>query len=100
MLLGLDLLILCLVLCMGEVEAAKLGGKRCTRNSLNLGNIIEQLMKDYDTHLLPEAEGVNVTIELHVQVGLETLIRKRQIAYFLKILDLTFLPFLGSEWNQ
>jgi hypothetical protein len=24
-------------------------------------------MKDYDTHLLPEADGVNVTIELHVQ---------------------------------
>ncbi|CAK5047665.1 unnamed protein product [Meloidogyne enterolobii] len=40
---------------------------RCTRNSINLGNIIEQILRDYDTHLLPEAEGVNVTIELHVQ---------------------------------
>uniref|UniRef100_A0A914I304 Ligand-gated ion channel 50 n=1 Tax=Globodera rostochiensis TaxID=31243 RepID=A0A914I304_GLORO len=40
---------------------------RCTRNSINLGNIIETLMRDYDIHLLPEADGVNVTIELHVQ---------------------------------
>jgi hypothetical protein len=24
-------------------------------------------MKNYDTHLLPDADGVNVTIELHVQ---------------------------------
>uniref|UniRef100_A0A914E637 Uncharacterized protein n=1 Tax=Acrobeloides nanus TaxID=290746 RepID=A0A914E637_9BILA len=40
---------------------------RCTRNSINLGQIIDALLKDYDTHLLPEAEGVNVTIELHVQ---------------------------------
>jgi hypothetical protein len=55
---------------MGGVEATKLGGTRCTRNSLNLGNIIEQLIKDYDTHLLPEADGVNVTIELHVQVDI------------------------------
>ncbi|VDM44378.1 unnamed protein product, partial [Toxocara canis] len=37
------------------------------RNSINLGHIIESLLKDYDIHLLPEAEGVNVTIELHVQ---------------------------------
>ncbi|TKR64243.1 hypothetical protein L596_024813 [Steinernema carpocapsae] len=41
--------------------------KRCTRNSINLGHIIDELLKDYDTHLLPESEGVNVTIELHVQ---------------------------------
>uniref|UniRef100_A0A0N4ZEJ7 Ligand-gated ion channel 50 n=1 Tax=Parastrongyloides trichosuri TaxID=131310 RepID=A0A0N4ZEJ7_PARTI len=41
--------------------------ERCTRNSLNMGNIINSLLKDYDTHLLPEADGVNVTIELHVQ---------------------------------
>ncbi|KAL3082240.1 hypothetical protein niasHS_005284 [Heterodera schachtii] len=40
---------------------------RCTRNSINLGNIIETLLRDYDIHLLPEADGVNVTIELHVQ---------------------------------
>lgn len=50
-------------------SAARLAGQRCTRNSLNLGNIIEELLKDYDTHLLPEADGVNVTIELHVQVS-------------------------------
>lgn len=53
-----------------NVDGARLAGQRCTRNSLNLGNIIEQLLKDYDTHLLPEADGVNVTIELHVQVRL------------------------------
>lgn len=41
--------------------------ERCTRNSLNMGNIIKSLLKDYDTHLLPESDGVNVTIELHVQ---------------------------------
>jgi len=43
--------------------------RRCTRNSINLGNIIDALLKDYDIHLLPEADGVNVTIELHVQVS-------------------------------
>lgn len=42
--------------------------KRCTRNSINLGNIINTMLTDYDIHLLPEAEGVNVTIEMHVQV--------------------------------
>jgi cation transporter family protein len=41
--------------------------KRCTRNSINLGNIIDTMLKDYDIHLLPEADGVNVTIEMHVQ---------------------------------
>uniref|UniRef100_A0AC35UFM8 Neur_chan_LBD domain-containing protein n=1 Tax=Rhabditophanes sp. KR3021 TaxID=114890 RepID=A0AC35UFM8_9BILA len=41
--------------------------ERCTRNSLNMGNIINSLLTDYDIHLLPESEGVNVTIELHVQ---------------------------------
>ncbi|KAI6214276.1 Ligand-gated ion channel 50 [Aphelenchoides besseyi] len=56
------------VLCTSNgVEATRLAGTRCTRNSLNLGNIIGQLMEGYDTHLLPEADGVNVTIELHVQ---------------------------------
>ncbi|CEF66640.1 Gamma-aminobutyric acid A receptor/Glycine receptor alpha family and Neurotransmitter-gated ion-channel transmembrane domain and Neurotransmitter-gated ion-channel family and Neurotransmitter-gated ion-channel ligand-binding domain-containing protein [Strongyloides ratti] len=43
------------------------GKEKCTRNSLNMGNIIKSLLKDYDTHLLPESDGVNVTIELHVQ---------------------------------
>uniref|UniRef100_A0A1I8AQ82 Neur_chan_LBD domain-containing protein n=1 Tax=Steinernema glaseri TaxID=37863 RepID=A0A1I8AQ82_9BILA len=52
----------------GPAGGAKLD-KRCTRNSINLGHIIDELLKDYDTHLLPESEGVNVTIELHVQVG-------------------------------
>lgn len=42
--------------------------KRCTRNSINLGNIINTMLTDYDIHLLPEADGVNVTIEMHVQV--------------------------------
>ncbi|CAI4230822.1 unnamed protein product [Auanema sp. JU1783] len=41
--------------------------KRCSRNSINLGKLIDTLLTDYDVHLLPEAEGVNVTIELHVQ---------------------------------
>ncbi|VDK18391.1 unnamed protein product [Anisakis simplex] len=41
---------------------------RDNQNSINLGHIIETLLKDYDIHLLPEADGVNVTIELHVQV--------------------------------
>lgn len=59
---------------MTGAEATKLSEARCTRNSLNLANIIEQLMKDYDTHLLPEADGVNVTIELHVQVRIERLL--------------------------
>lgn len=40
---------------------------KCSRNSINLSNIIDSLLHDYDTHLLPESEGVNVTIELHVQ---------------------------------
>ncbi|CAD5220424.1 unnamed protein product [Bursaphelenchus okinawaensis] len=61
------ILLLCLILCLPSAESARLAGQRCTRNSLNLGSIIEQLLKDYDTHLLPEADGVNVTIELHVQ---------------------------------
>lgn len=43
------------------------GVKKCSRNSINLGKLIDTLLTDYDTHLLPEAEGVNVTIELHVQ---------------------------------
>lgn len=34
---------------------------------MNLGEIIEQLLYNYDTHLLPDREGVNVNIELHVQ---------------------------------
>lgn len=44
-------------------------GKPCTRNSINLGNIINTLLKDYDTHILPNEDGVNVTIEMHVQVS-------------------------------
>lgn len=39
----------------------------CTRNSMNLGETMKALLADYDTHLLPEASGTNVTIELHVQ---------------------------------
>ena len=39
----------------------------CTRNSMNLGETMKALLTDYDTHLLPEASGTNVTIELHVQ---------------------------------
>ncbi|KAI6187314.1 Ligand-gated ion channel 50 [Aphelenchoides besseyi] len=62
------LLLIVGVLCTTNgVEATRLAGTRCTRNSLNLGNIIGQLMEGYDTHLLPEADGTNVTIELHVQ---------------------------------
>ncbi|CAJ0943027.1 unnamed protein product, partial [Mesorhabditis belari] len=41
--------------------------ERCTRNSINLGKLIDTLLTDYDVHLLPNAEGVNVTMELHVQ---------------------------------
>uniref|UniRef100_A0A0M3INA1 Neur_chan_LBD domain-containing protein n=1 Tax=Ascaris lumbricoides TaxID=6252 RepID=A0A0M3INA1_ASCLU len=40
-----------------------------SRNSINLGHIIESLLKDYDVHLLPEAEGVNVTIENSINLG-------------------------------
>ena len=39
----------------------------CNRNSINLGAIVANLLSDYDTHLLPEGDGTNVTIELHVQ---------------------------------
>ncbi|CAB3402664.1 unnamed protein product [Caenorhabditis bovis] len=46
-------------------EAVK--DKKCSRNSINLGRLIDTLLTDYDVHLLPQAEGVNVTIELHVQ---------------------------------
>ncbi|PIC39777.1 hypothetical protein B9Z55_011360 [Caenorhabditis nigoni] len=46
---------------------AAVSEKKCSRNSINLGKLIDTLLTDYDTHLLPEAEGVNVTIELHVQ---------------------------------
>lgn len=44
-----------------------LSKNKCSRNSINLSSIIDSLFHDYDTHLLPESEGVNVTIELHVQ---------------------------------
>ncbi|KAL6728725.1 hypothetical protein Aduo_010466 [Ancylostoma duodenale] len=57
---------LCLLLrtayCIGGVASRK-----CSRNSINLGQLIDTLLTDYDVHLLPESEGVNVTIELHVQ---------------------------------
>lgn len=59
-----------LLVSFSSADAARLDEKKCTRNSINLGNIIDSLLKDYDIHLLPEAEGVNVTIELHVQVSL------------------------------
>lgn len=32
-----------------------------------MGKLIDNILNDYDTHLLPEEDGVNVTIELHVQ---------------------------------
>ncbi|CAD6188244.1 unnamed protein product [Caenorhabditis auriculariae] len=41
--------------------------RKCSRNSINLGKLIDTLLNDYDVHLLPQSEGVNVTIELHVQ---------------------------------
>ncbi|KAL3082110.1 hypothetical protein niasHT_031139 [Heterodera trifolii] len=73
----LPLLLLQLALLMGNaaltaavpsvVPGVGTDSTRCTRNSINLGNIIETLLRDYDIHLLPEADGVNVTIELHVQ---------------------------------
>lgn len=50
-----------------ESSSSSSNGEKCTRNSINLGKIIDALLTDYDTHLLPEADGVNVTIELHVQ---------------------------------
>ncbi|VDN05348.1 unnamed protein product [Thelazia callipaeda] len=37
------------------------------QNSINLGHIINVLLENYDIHLLPVKERVNVTIELHVQ---------------------------------
>ncbi|VDN82372.1 unnamed protein product [Brugia pahangi] len=37
------------------------------KNTINLGHIINALLNDYDIHLLPSNEGVNVTIEMHVQ---------------------------------
>ncbi|CAI5444763.1 unnamed protein product [Caenorhabditis angaria] len=55
----------CVVFC--SIVDGSVKEKKCSRNSINLGGIIDTLLKDYDTHLLPEAEGVNVTIELHVQ---------------------------------
>ncbi|VDM56276.1 unnamed protein product [Angiostrongylus costaricensis] len=41
--------------------------RKCSRNNINLGKLIDTLLTEYDEHLLPESEGVNVTIELHVQ---------------------------------
>ncbi|EJD75327.1 gamma-aminobutyric acid receptor subunit beta [Loa loa] len=37
------------------------------KNTINLGYVINALLSDYDNHLLPSNEGVNVTIEMHVQ---------------------------------
>ncbi|GMT17330.1 hypothetical protein PFISCL1PPCAC_8627 [Pristionchus fissidentatus] len=48
------------------VQNARPSG-RCNRNSINMGKLIDNILNDYDTHLLPEEDGVNVTIELHVQ---------------------------------
>lgn len=56
------------LLFLTNISYVNAAGKPCTRNSINLGNIINTLLKDYDTHLLPDADGVNVTIEMHVQV--------------------------------
>ncbi|KIH55402.1 hypothetical protein ANCDUO_14441, partial [Ancylostoma duodenale] len=57
-------------LCLLLRTAYGIGGvasRKCSRNSINLGQLIDTLLTDYDVHLLPESEGVNVTIELHVQ---------------------------------
>nr|CDJ98430.1 unnamed protein product [Haemonchus contortus] len=63
---------LCLLFleCFVRIAATSTGGvasRKCSRNSINLGKLIDTLLTDYDVHLLPESEGVNVTIELHVQ---------------------------------
>ncbi|CAJ0578731.1 unnamed protein product, partial [Mesorhabditis spiculigera] len=55
------------VLVLRLAHGAVVGESRCTRNSINLGKLIDTLLTDYDVHLLPHAEGVNVTMELHVQ---------------------------------
>uniref|UniRef100_A0A1I7TWW1 Neur_chan_LBD domain-containing protein n=1 Tax=Caenorhabditis tropicalis TaxID=1561998 RepID=A0A1I7TWW1_9PELO len=61
------LLLIQLFLFYFSLSATNNTPKKCSRNSINLGKLIDTLLTDYDTHLLPEAEGVNVTIELHVQ---------------------------------
>ncbi|KAI6222419.1 Ligand-gated ion channel 50 [Aphelenchoides fujianensis] len=50
----------------GLADATRLAGTRCTRNSLNLGNIINQA-RHSPTAIISRSDGVNVTIELHVQ---------------------------------
>uniref|UniRef100_A0A0N5AJD5 Neur_chan_LBD domain-containing protein n=1 Tax=Syphacia muris TaxID=451379 RepID=A0A0N5AJD5_9BILA len=37
------------------------------QNTVSLAKIINELLIDYDKHLLPKENGVDVTIELHVQ---------------------------------
>ena len=71
-----------LLLFLAIIVTVEGAGKPCTRNSINLGNIINTLLKDYDTHLLPDADGVNVTIEMHVQVGSDFLFFTLEIIIF------------------
>ncbi|KHJ93729.1 Neurotransmitter-gated ion-channel ligand binding domain protein [Oesophagostomum dentatum] len=59
------ILLFLLLRCANSLEG--IAARKCSRNSINLGKLIDTLLTDYDVHLLPEAEGVNVTIELHVQ---------------------------------
>ncbi|CAJ0600372.1 unnamed protein product [Cylicocyclus nassatus] len=59
--------ILCIVLVRSAYGSSGVSARKCSRNSINLGKLIDTLLTDYDVHLLPESEGVNVTIELHVQ---------------------------------
>lgn len=61
------LLLLCFVVRTAWSGISGVASRKCSRNSINLGKLIDTLLTDYDVHLLPEAEGVNVTIELHVQ---------------------------------
>lgn len=49
------------------IFAQRVASGGCSRNSINLGKIIDSLLHNYDTHLLPNEQGTNVTIELHVQ---------------------------------
>jgi len=41
---------------------------RCNKNTMNVTHLIETLMVGYDRHYLPAPDGVNVTMEIHVQV--------------------------------
>lgn len=54
-------------LCLLKVFSAPEPPQKCSRNSMNLSRVIDSMLYKYDKHLLPDADGVNVTMEIHIQ---------------------------------